>query len=781
MERLKKDIVTTVIFIGLSLLSLQFVSWICHMAFENTCIGLEEQYLTARIREVVDGMENSIHFGKTLDNYYGIQGVMDEVCSLKPEDLKVIVLDQKGMPLYLSFEESEDPVSDLARIYEPEYQKALQAVTVGSTKVEAGTKSSFVYPIYKDQTELAGYLSVFYQPKALVNDAYDVNTQTVLMVILEIVSILLMLFLTSYSVHQKEKIAKYVPAVMIMTGMFCYIVFLFVTYRGSYNLLIKEKARQEAVSIQNTVEGLLEKGLDADQLYRVDSYIKEREETSEPIHKITLLTAREAQKDAAGNEQEQNIMLDAGSGAAYLKVEINQAYITEKISLMALTFGAVFVVCLMITYELTNMAGILTVRISKDFNQKNERQSEGISSQIRVLSFLTYTAIYTSTPYAAVLMRSWDASVFGLSKAASASLPLTVELVSVLGASAVIQKVYKKLRPDRYLYFVFPFLILGNLACMTVSSPYLLIGLRVFCGIGFAFAKYWLNDIVAAGSADEESFSLNCGKLNAGLLGGITIGSSLGGIFAQALGYQANYMFTALILVILCLWAVFTMPWKLMAQMKGEMAAPVEAAENVPQEYGSRSGILENPKMLLTLLFGCVPLNVGLMYVVAFIPSYMNQIGQSAVASSYVYLINGLAGVYLGMVMLHAARKKSVFFCASVALFLAAGGILLLLAGNHLWIIMLSAAVMGLFDGFGTPSVTSHFTALAADKSQTAGMLTVFHMTGSGVQILCPMLYNLMIQPDGSRIYLAVFGAVYLVLAGMFTVLCRPPYAKTMI
>lgn len=81
---------------------------------------------------------------------------------------------------------------------------------------------------------------------------------------------------------------------------------------------------------------------------------------------------------------------------------------------------------------------------------------------------------------------------------------------------------------------------------------------------------------------------------------------------------------------------------------------------------------------------------------------------------------------------------------------------------------------MGLFDGFGTPSVTSYFTGLAADKSQTAGMLTMFHMTGSGVQILCPMLYNLMIQPDGSKIYLAVFGAVYLVLAGMFTVICRP-------
>lgn len=158
MERLKKDIVTTVIFIGLSLLSLQFVNWICHMAFENTCIELEEQYLTARIREVVDSMENSINFGKTLDNYYEMQEVLDEVCCLSQNELKAAVLDWEGMPLYLSFEEAEDSVRDLADIYEPEYQEALRAVTAGGNKVQAGAQSSLVYPIYKDQTELAGYL-----------------------------------------------------------------------------------------------------------------------------------------------------------------------------------------------------------------------------------------------------------------------------------------------------------------------------------------------------------------------------------------------------------------------------------------------------------------------------------------------------------------------------------------------------------------------------------------------------------------------------------------------
>lgn len=772
MERLKNDIVTVLILIGLALLSLEFVNWICHMAFENTCIELEEQYLTTEISEVIENVENSINFGKTLDNYYGMNEVLDRVENLSEDNLNVAVLDYEGKPLYLSFDDSG--TSDLAGLYGADFQQELKEVAQGGEKLQAGSKSSLVFPIYENETELTGYMAVLYHASDLIGKEYYVNTQTMLLVILEIVSVLLMLFLTSYFAHKEEKTAKYAPVAVIMAGMFCYILFLFFTYRGSYHSLVEKKAWQAAVSIQETVEGLLDKGLDADQLYRIGGYLEEKEQTVESIQKITLLTDKKTEEAAEG----QTLLLDIDGGSAYLKAEINQQYISEKISLMALTFGAVFAVCLMLTYELTNLVKVLTVRISEDFNKKNRSQYEGLSAQIRILSFLTYTAIYTSTPYAAVLMRSWDATVFGLSKAVSASLPLTVELVSVLAASAVIQKVYKNLRPGSYMIFVFPFLILGNLACMTVSSPYLLIGLRVFCGIGFAFAKYWLNNIVASGSSDDKSFSINCGRLNAGLLGGITIGSSLGSIFAQALGYQANYMFTAIILVLLCVWAVFTMPWKMLAEIKYETAKAqseaVSEAENTEPGNRHLGGVSGNPKMLFSLVFGCVPLNVGLMYVVAFIPSYMNNIGQDAVATSYVYLVNGLAGVYLGMAVLNLLKKKSLHLSASIALIMAAGGMLLLLVSNGLGVVMLSAAVLGLFDGFGTPSITSHFTGLAADKSETAGMLTVFNMVGSAVQILCPMLYNMMIQPDGSKTYLAVFGVVYLVMAVMFFVTCRP-------
>jgi predicted MFS family arabinose efflux permease len=322
------------------------------------------------------------------------------------------------------------------------------------------------------------------------------------------------------------------------------------------------------------------------------------------------------------------------------------------------------------------------------------------------------------------------------------------------------------------MIFVFPFLILGNIACTVVSSPYTLIALRALCGIGFAFLKYWLNSIVAAASNDDN-FSANCGMMNAGLLGGITVGASLGSIFAQAMGYQSNYLFTAVIFGFILLWVIPTMPWKVIA--KGHESAP--STEKTAVEK-NKSNILKNPRQFLTLLFGCIPLNIGLMYVVAFVPSYMSNAGHSAVVTSYVYLVNGLAGIYIGMLILRFLKKKSLFVSASIALFLAAGGMLILLVNNSIAIIMISAGVLGLFDGFGTPSITSYFTSLTPKKSEVAGMMTTFNIVGSAVQIACPTLYNLLIQPDGKVTNLMIFGIAYIVVAVLFVIMCRPDKKK---
>lgn len=162
------------------------------------------------------------------------------------------------------------------------------------------------------------------------------------------------------------------------------------------------------------------------------------------------------------------------------------------------------------------------------------------------------------------------------------------------------------------------------------------------------------------------------------------------------------------------------------------------------------------------MLFTDIPLNIGLMYVVSFLPVYMGVIGQPALATSYAYLINGLAGVYIGVSMIKLLKKLSVNRAVALSIFLGAGGILILLLGQNAFIVIISAAIMGLFDGFGTPTLTGYFTGVGnREHGDSAALLTLYGSVGSAVQIVCPILYGFLARPDGNLMPIAVFGVIF--------------------
>jgi hypothetical protein len=86
---------------------------------------------------------------------------------------------------------------------------------------------------------------------------------------------------------------------------------------------------------------------------------------------------------------------------------------------------------------------------------------------------------------------------------------------------------------------------------------------------------------------------------------------------------------------------------------------------------------------------------------------------------------------------------------------------------------------MGVFDGYGTPTVTSFFTGLYdVRQMDKVGMLTVFNSVGSAVQIICPLLYNVIIQTDGKTTYLTVFGLCFAAVAVLFAVSLKKEASK---
>lgn len=298
-----------------------------------------------------------------------------------------------------------------------------------------------------------------------------------------------------------------------------------------------------------------------------------------------------------------------------------------------------------------------------------------------------------------------------------------------------------------------------------MSGPYGLIAMRGITSLGFALFKYAMNSIVAAGSGDGTRLNSNYALLNAGLLGGITVGGSIGAIVAESMGYQMNYYFTAAIILAGFAAGILLMPWGLLERER-------EAARGQAAAAGIRLGtVLKSPRVVMALILGAVPLNIGLMYVVAFLPVYMDNVGQSALAVSYAYLINGICGVYIGVSLVRLLKWLPQRLAVTVSMALGAVGILVLTVDHSLALVMVSAGVMGLFDGYGTPNVTGFFASLPEVKRMDgAQALTVFNVAGSAVQIICPLLYNVTVQADGKTTYLTILGLGFAAVAAALLV-----------
>ena len=154
--------------------------------------------------------------------------------------------------------------------------------------------------------------------------------------------------------------------------------------------------------------------------------------------------------------------------------------------------------------------------------------------------------------------------------------------------------------------------------------------------------------------------------------------------------------------------------------------------------------LIVKPSFIRYALLVAIPMNVGLMFVVAIFPGFVGSLGLPDVTTSYGYLINGLIGIYVGPALLKALSGKiGRTACVVISLLIAAVSVPILNISVPLVIVLVSVGLLGLFDGFGTPATSDYYVNMPvvreAGVSQGLAMLNV---VGSVVQTFSPVLYS---------------------------------------
>lgn len=790
-KRASKKISILCVFSVFIAIAMSFVSWLIYAVFEENYRDIKRQYYAVVSRQIVEDIENSVKNGKQIERFYGMDRVLNDMLDLISTDtipIQTAITDISGNVLYSSFGTADNKSEYYSLISDEHIQDNIHfdGEETDYKTVNALDYEFMIQPLYDTDGSQNGSLLLFYRSDDISNELIpqkqSSNVATAMCIAVTVLALVIyFLFLPrsigeskpdesevdAYARKSKEnKLMFVIPTIAIMIGLLVQCLMSYGEYQKRYKDVMFEGATGISEYIGGIVNDLNNKNVPYESMNGLDTYLAEKVGDSPLLWNISVVKVYAETSGLLSRTSEYNVSLPIGSEDGqqmHINIEISKEYIDSKMMSMLLVFAVSFAVALIMIFELLKLPDAIFERLSKTFKTTKKQQSGIVSPMLRLGSFIAYTGMYVGIPFSSVLILQWNKSIFDLPVGFLASIPMTAELLATMICSLFCLPLYRKM--NLKLLFVISAAIsaLANLVCFTANSPEQLIIARFLSGIGFAGIKYSFNSFVSLGSLSEQDTTSNLASLNSGLLGGITCGGTLGAIIAGSISVQMSYFIAGIFIVAFALIVMLLAPWKLFS----ESGAKSESAK------GKKSNPFKNifnPSMLRYMLLVAVPMNIGLMFVVAFFPGYVSSLGLPEVTTSYGYLLNGLVGIYLGPVLLKGLSSRiGRTPCVIVSLLLAAVSIFMLNIDIPIVIILLSVSLLGMFDGFGTPATSDYYVNMPSVKKMGVSQgLAILNVVGSVIQTFSPMIYSVILTSGAAG--LNILAMAFVACAVLFIV-----------
>ena len=806
-KRASKKIAILLVFTVFIAVAMSFVSWLIYAVFSENYRDVKQQYYAVVSGNIVENIENSVKNGKQIDRFYGMDNELNEMLTLITTDtvkVNAAVTDTAGKILYSSVSASEEREQYYAMLNDVGVRENLLFAEGETAKYKVVTSGSYdvmLQPIYDQSSNQIGTMALFYHAEDIERELLPQkqlsNTTTAICIgAVILVLIVYMAFLPrsltedkseeemqdavmAYTYKQKQNRFMFlIPVAIIMVGLLVQCVLSYNSYQKRYKEVMFEGAAGIASYLGDITEDLHNKGVSYDRMYGLDQYLSEKVGETPLLWSINVVKVYADTSDITGRDSEYTVssVLESADETERVRinVEVSKAYIDEKMMDMLLVFIASYAVALIMIYELLKLPDALFKRLSHSFRESKKTQAEIAAPVLRLGMFIAYTGMYVGIPFSGVMITQWNQSVFGLSVAFLASIPMTAELLATMLCSLLLLPLFKRIPLKGLFTGAVLVSVSANMLCFLAGSPMELIALRFVSGMGLAGFRYAMNTIVAQSALEDGQTTANLAALNAGLLGGITCGGTLGAIIASAIGIQTAYLISAILLVMFGVIVLGLAPWRLVKE-NGTELLPAKANEKTHNSVLSYLGDLSLWRYLLLV---AIPMNFGLMFVVAFFPSFVSSMGLPEVVTSYGYLINGLVGIYIGPKLLNALSKTmGRSACVILALLLGAVSVFVFNVDWPLVTVLVSVALLGLFDGFGTPATSSYYVNLPVIKQMGASKgLTILSVVGSIVQTASPVVYSLILA---SGLYgTNILGLVFCACAFLFLLSVKLVHGK---
>lgn len=702
--------------------------------------------------EPVRKIEYALKYGKPLYNFFGIENLLKEAKKDSPEIKNIRVILNNGAIVYDLNGKVENQSLPDKLLREIKFGPGNEN-TANITVLNAGEYHNFL-PIKDRNNKWLGELDLIFN-QSIVNANVKLYTMQTARygAVMAVIAALLMAVLI-FMVRVTDELgqinkARFLAIVLIIIGIiqlaFGYLSFNM--FKQSYTNVARQSIAKMAVIVQKDINMVVDKGVSYGELYGIEGWFKKIVKSAPEIEQIYLsgngrdvIYATDTAKASAPalKDYMYNLPLkhDSSGLGANIHIALSKKYIDNKVFNIALDMLTVLVTSFFFMVEVTILMAVFIDRQIGKIKQPKQVADIQDVRIIRPLAFVFYYSAFMSISFIPTLMKSFYKPIFGLPENVVLGLPISVELL--FGGLAIIFAGYmigsKGWKP---VFFTGLALFeVGALLSGMARGPVSFIVSRAVFGLGYGCSLMALQGFVNSAKL-EESKREGMSALGSGTYAGINCACVIGAMLAERIGFSQVFFVTFTIAAVAGIFALVFIPNARIAAASSKSESPVSS--------GSVAGFFSNRNIFSFFLFIVIPVAIGSMFLEFFLPVFAKNAGISSANVGRVFLLNGLAVVYLGpLISKYLAKslgaKKSV---ALAALTMSVAFLVFALQGSIL-AALFTAFLLGLADGFGSPAQNGYLLNLDATKALGEGKALGFYsVVIKAGQVLGPLLFGL--------------------------------------
>ena len=743
-------------------------------------------------------LERALRFGKDINNFYGIDKLMENIQQGNDNFKRIEVYSPDGDTLYSTSNSISNGFA--SSVFPP----GLLINFKKQQAIETRAGYALLYPVKDRKGTQVATASVFLDSKVIKEELKGVVTDALEKMFIIIVCAIFIIIIAINNFIQidpsrdfpKKQLFLLLFSVMI-TGQLVHSALSAHALRNEYINIVHLEASAVTEQVKDDIEKALKKGTSLEKLHKDDLILKSVLDSAELIKTITITNSQGEPLSSLSREEpitmpspltmavgwlesfysgfryEQTLPLinekeSNKSVEGYIRTTLSSEYIHNKLKEFLLDSITVLLVALLLITEI-----MLFLQAFFQYHD-NTAETENLSREghafVRTVTSMFLFGFMMSVSFVPLHINNLLGAegLWGLSTEVIQSLPLSFELFCALGS--VLLSGYWLDRRGWHEPFIIGILIcsVGTLISGWSTTPLIYILGRGLAGFGYGFT--WMSAqgyILSAPDVKDRTSALS--SLIAGIFIGFICGNAVGAMLADRLGFAAVFQLSTIFLV---LPLVFMIIFMRRHYRKGAVVIDQGEAINWHELFS----FLKDRRVLATLFFSVIPRSLCQLGLIQFIvPVYFFSIGVSQADIGRAIMIYGLMLVYIAPIMskyLDRSEKHRLFIILGG--FVGGIGLIQVYFFSGYISILIAIMLMGLAACFMVSAQSIFILELAQSSNVSPGIAVSIQRTVTKLgHVMGPLVFSALLvtyQMEKGLMIMGIYFALTTVAFLLFTV-----------